>query len=195
MTADLDLIAARRPANLLIDHGRLAALRLAKVGWMRRRGALGGSWQERRDAYGADLCFNEEGASDIFQKTLGDLVAWFRRETLCPDCHPIHTRAGCLEMTTFYVTKYALMFGIQVVEADPTEGGSLRVDANFYPSEGKDFHRTFEAAIHHVERMRNEEIASLQKQIAKLEKLRFEVPACPSPPSSKYHSSEIPFFA
>jgi hypothetical protein len=90
-------------------------------------------------------------------------------------------------MTTFYVTKYALMFGIQVVDADPTEGGSLRVDANFYHSEGKDFHRTFEAAIHHVEKMRNEEIASLRKQIAKLEKLKFEVSA--SPPSSLFEVS------
>ena len=85
------------------------------------------------------------------------------------------------EKITVWVTKYALSDGI--VEGQAGIGdirrGSVRVTCcTAYPAwcqtEGKDWHRTKESAIAHAEKMRAKKIASLQRQIAKLEALRFE---------------------
>lgn len=84
-------------------------------------------------------------------------------------------------MPTFYVTKYALTEGIVSAEfPEPQEGGNyvsgkLKADDFFethYLLEKEAF-RTPDAASADAERRRVAKIASLQKQIAKLEKLSF----------------------
>ncbi len=77
-----------------------------------------------------------------------------------------------------WITKYALTEGI--IEADATvitEGNAISVHFNgnlfanyFY---GKDWHVTKDAAVLRAEEMRDRQIASLKKQIEKLEKMRF----------------------
>ncbi len=82
-----------------------------------------------------------------------------------------------------WVTKYALTTGIisseaaEICEETPTmivfpACGS--VYARYFHGEGKDWHRTKEAAVARAEAMRVAKIASLRKSIAKLEKLKFE---------------------
>lgn len=44
----------------------------------------------------------------------------------------------------------------------------------YYHEEGKEWHRTKESAIAKAEEMRKKKIASLQKQIKKLENINFE---------------------
>lgn len=80
-------------------------------------------------------------------------------------------------MPAFWITKYALTGGIQKIEADEPFD-SLLVDRSqrftgYYHGEGRDWHRTEDGAIDRAEVMRKDRIASLQKQIAKLEKLSF----------------------
>lgn len=80
-----------------------------------------------------------------------------------------------------WITKYALSAGIIEVDAEIREslGGKPYMSAllptasysqGFY---GGDFQLTAEAAKSDSERRRAEKIASLKKQIAKLEKLKF----------------------
>ena len=81
-------------------------------------------------------------------------------------------------MGVFFVTKYALTSGIQKVEAEEVGHDMLRQRASngfdsYYHSEGRDWHRTMDAAIAKAEASRLAKIASLKKQIAKLEKLTF----------------------
>jgi hypothetical protein len=87
---------------------------------------------------------------------------------------------------TFYVTKYALSTGIQVRQgfvhpdigdgkmlcADKIEGESC--DSTFHGGDGGDWHSTRENALVKADAMRIKKIASLRRQIAKLEKMRFE---------------------
>ena len=77
-----------------------------------------------------------------------------------------------------WITKYALTKGI--IEA---EGEVVRDHPNiFYANEivnglfgeGKEWHRTKESAIQKAEEMRQKKIASLKKQIKKLEEMRFK---------------------
>lgn len=74
-----------------------------------------------------------------------------------------------------WITKYALTTGIYEIEAEITENGSAYdMHASlptFYCKEGKDWHRTKEDAIQRAEAMRQKKIASLKKQIEKLEKV------------------------
>ena len=75
-----------------------------------------------------------------------------------------------------YITKYALSGGIQAIEAEECdEPGMIQQVgakwATYYHGEGKDWHRTREAAAERAEEMRKAKIGSLKKQIAKLEKL------------------------
>lgn len=87
-------------------------------------------------------------------------------------------------MSIFFVTKYAMAKGVFQVEADePRTPGYLR---GHHPTErwsfdahgdGRQWHRTREAAEARAEQMRQAKIASLKKQIAKLEKMTFEVRA------------------
>ncbi len=81
-----------------------------------------------------------------------------------------------------YVTKYALTAGILEKEAEPataTEGGIL-VRGNKTRSwsadeyyHGRDWHTDREAAVLRAQEMRNAKIASVKKQLAKLEAMTF----------------------
>lgn len=77
-----------------------------------------------------------------------------------------------------YVTKYALTEGVQKKKLVGTRGeGLVHVVGESYPyyhGEGREWHRTRESALEQAEKMRKKKIASLKKQIAKLEKLNFE---------------------
>jgi hypothetical protein len=81
---------------------------------------------------------------------------------------------------TAYVTAYALTMGIQKVEALHC----VSTDENMivYPfdvghsfAHDNEWHFTAEEAVARAEEMREKKIASLKKQIAKLEKLEFKV--------------------
>lgn len=77
-------------------------------------------------------------------------------------------------MPKFYVTKYALgSGGIFAIESEEPEGRLLkdtRPYGTYFHGEGNDWHRTAEAAIARAEEMRVKKLASLRKQLAKLEK-------------------------
>ena len=78
-----------------------------------------------------------------------------------------------------WVTKYALTSGIEEVDAELLHNDKM---ANYGKGNGaytqyahnNVFHKTKEAAILWAEKMRLEKIASLQKNIEKIQKLRFE---------------------
>lgn len=76
-----------------------------------------------------------------------------------------------------FVTKYALSNGIEEVEVVETCVPGLLQNVNHshlhYHTEGKDWHRTMEAAVKKADAMRAKKIASLKKQIAKLENTEF----------------------
>lgn len=82
-----------------------------------------------------------------------------------------------------WITKYALTEGIMErdVESDPQfpsmvtlpgNGGSFRQS---FHGEGKDWHRSRDAAVIRAENMRHDKIRSIKKQIARLERLTFGV--------------------
>lgn len=75
-----------------------------------------------------------------------------------------------------WITKYALSAGIEEVFGD--QSGDMIVDRSngygrYFHTEGRDWHRTKEEALAKAEKMRTERIASLKKQIDKLEKMSF----------------------
>lgn len=74
-----------------------------------------------------------------------------------------------------WITKYALTNGIREAEGTGVSDGMASVRGphltEYY--HGRDWHKTREAAVARAEEMRTAKIASLQKSIAKLEKLRF----------------------
>ena len=79
-----------------------------------------------------------------------------------------------------WITKYALTTGIQEVDdaeissASPSmiSVPSLGVFATFH-GEGREWHRTEDAAVERADLMRYKKIAALDKQIKKLEAIRF----------------------
>ena len=77
-----------------------------------------------------------------------------------------------------WITKYALTSGILEKEVKDFGDGSVREIENSFPiyyhGEGKEWHRTKESAIAKAEEMRKKKIASLKKQIEKLEKMEFK---------------------
>ena len=80
-----------------------------------------------------------------------------------------------------YITKYALSSGVFLVETDrhETESGGVywKPKGGYTMSAyGKEWHKTPEAALADAERRRLAKIASLKKQIAKLEKMTFTIP-------------------
>ena len=81
-------------------------------------------------------------------------------------------------MMKVWITKYALTSGIKEIECEDCENGAVKEIENplptFYHGEGKEWHRTKESAIQKAEEMRQKKIASLKKQIEKLEEMRFE---------------------
>lgn len=82
--------------------------------------------------------------------------------------------------TTIYITKYALTDGILVREGEPThtEGGYFykyepgALTSSIY---GKDVYLAPEPALKRAEEMRVKKIASLEKQIKKLQTLVVKV--------------------
>ncbi len=74
-----------------------------------------------------------------------------------------------------WVSKDALTDGIQHFD----EGAYLALGVasagnHYFRREGRDWHRTRKAAVARAEKMRDDKIASLRKQIERLEKLTFE---------------------
>ena len=87
-----------------------------------------------------------------------------------------------------WITKYALTIGIKEVEAILCEKVSLDMIevppppedhyaiSTYIHGEGRDWHRTPEAALARAEQMRKAKIASLEKQIKKLQTMKFVLP-------------------
>ena len=83
-----------------------------------------------------------------------------------------------------WITKYALSEGIKEVEAElcldtDKTGNMIKCELisgfnSYFHGEGRDWHKTREAAIKKAEEMRQKKIESLKKQLQKLEKMRFE---------------------
>lgn len=77
-----------------------------------------------------------------------------------------------------WITKYALTKGILEKECEDRGNGAVKEAENrfpiYYHREGDEWHRTKESAIKKAEEMRQKKIASLKKQIEKLEKMRFK---------------------
>lgn len=85
-----------------------------------------------------------------------------------------------------WVTTYALSGVIKLVNAEVLGARSDMIrygDHCFSHGEGRDWHRTPEAALARAEEMRKAKIASLRKSIAKLEKMTFTAPPAPRTPS------------
>lgn len=90
-----------------------------------------------------------------------------------------------VERTRFkaWITKYALSSGVKVTTVEDCFDTSDKMVQDtkgelkaFYHGEGRDWHRTRESAILRVAAMRDAKLASLRKQIAKLEAMEIEVP-------------------
>lgn len=79
-----------------------------------------------------------------------------------------------------WITKYALVVGIIEKEAEylsELHEGTIKTKSDrpsYYYGEGEEWHRTEESAIKKAEELRQKKIASLKKQIEKLEMMRFE---------------------
>ena len=91
-------------------------------------------------------------------------------------------RATDEPMIDVWVTKYALTSGIKKMQVRICEGidenmvatiGSFSLPAQHFHVEGRDWHRTHEGAIAKAEEMRLKKIATLQRQIGKLNKMNF----------------------
>jgi hypothetical protein len=72
-------------------------------------------------------------------------------------------------------SKYALTEGLIEQECEGVDSSTVRVGSMRYLyGEGKEWHRTRESASARAEVMRKAKIASLRKQLARLEALRFD---------------------
>lgn len=81
------------------------------------------------------------------------------------------------ERFTAYITKYALSSGIREATVERFASAPTMVSevgALFVNHHGNDWHLTKEDAVKRAEAMRIAKIASLEKQIAKLRKLKFD---------------------
>lgn len=74
-----------------------------------------------------------------------------------------------------WITKYALTKGIYTLNVKECKDGIVKGPGtwDFYHGEGKDWHRTPEAATNKALEMRRKKIEWLKRQIAKLEKIKF----------------------
>lgn len=75
-----------------------------------------------------------------------------------------------------WITKYALTKGILEKEVEDCGDGMVRESGNHFPTyyHRTDWHKDKESAIAKAEEMRKKKIASLKKQIEKLEKMKFD---------------------
>ena len=83
---------------------------------------------------------------------------------------------GDKQNVTAWVTKYALTSGVKVVEGHvyPDYPSMFVNSTNTNESyHGNDWHTSEEAALARAEEMRMKKIASLKKQMAKLENMKF----------------------
>ena len=84
-------------------------------------------------------------------------------------------------MQTFWISKYALIDGIISIEGYPSDAFpdliQTKTDA-CYPSLvlGKEIHNTFEEAVQHAEKRKENRIKILENEIAQLEALKFNNP-------------------
>lgn len=81
-----------------------------------------------------------------------------------------------------WVTKYCLTGGIEYIQIETTHSpdyvqearpGTVSYPRDFH-GQGKDWHISKESAVTKAEDMRVKKIASLRKQITKLEKIKFD---------------------
>lgn len=86
------------------------------------------------------------------------------------------------DIITVYCPKYALTQGILELRVEKTEGSALvlvvepKTSVSWYlHGEGKEWCRTFEEAVAIAERARTRKIASLKKNIKKMETMKFSV--------------------
>ena len=82
-------------------------------------------------------------------------------------------------MTKVWITKYALSGGIEERDAELCGNDMVAIRTpngfiNYIHKEGRDWHLSQAQALLRAEEMRAAKIASLKKQIAKLEKMKFE---------------------
>lgn len=82
----------------------------------------------------------------------------------------------------FWISKYALTMNVFEVEAEPADTCNdmlvVRPDGKightqYYHGEGRDWHRTKEAAVARAEQIRIKKIASIHKQVKRIEGLKF----------------------
>lgn len=76
-----------------------------------------------------------------------------------------------------WIVKYALTKGLYEIEGEECRKGCISQKFAslpiLYHGEGKEWCRTKEEAVHVAEEMRQKKIASLEKQIEKLKKMKF----------------------
>ena len=81
------------------------------------------------------------------------------------------------ETIEVWSTKYALTGGIQLWTVEDVGSGMVRILGQQYTSylhkEGRDWHRSLNAAKKRAEDMRLKKIASLRKSITEIEALKF----------------------
>lgn len=84
---------------------------------------------------------------------------------------------------TAWITKYALTSGIKEVMVRQSETYPEFVDEaeakqgwfkQTFAGEGKEWHRTREAAVQRAEAMRKNKVISLRRQLAKFQKMTFQ---------------------
>lgn len=79
-----------------------------------------------------------------------------------------------------YITKHALTHGIKEVNdaCEKTEMSLILVPSMgvfaYFHGEGREWHRTREAAVKRAEQMRAAKLASLRRQIDRLERMEFK---------------------
>ena len=79
-----------------------------------------------------------------------------------------------------FVTKYALTHGIEEMEVEDCGNGLVKTPGSFsdggglyFHTEGRDWHKTLDAAKVRAEDMRHTKLVGLRKAVTKLEKMRF----------------------
>ena len=83
------------------------------------------------------------------------------------------------ETFTAFVTKYALTMGIMKIEKAHVSRGSPGMlctpRSGYFHIEGKDWHRTEEAAYERADKMRAAKLSALKKQAARIQSMTFQV--------------------
>ncbi len=76
-----------------------------------------------------------------------------------------------------YLTKYALTRGIQTEIGDPNEDGIIKVPGGRWPKYygPQDWSSSKDEALKRATELKNKRIASLKKQISRLESMKFEI--------------------